>query len=118
MVKITPYDITELFNKSYARVAIVQKGISEFSASGIYPMNPNIFTKEDFYASSTFNNNTHVVTGQDMSNTPTSTSTEPRTMNSSPSISMEEISPIPQKYPQKVLRRAAEKQHSCILTLL
>lgn len=48
MVKITPYDIAGLFNKAYARVACLDKGISGFKATGIFPMNPAIFSEDDF----------------------------------------------------------------------
>ncbi|KAK9872734.1 hypothetical protein WA026_019515 [Henosepilachna vigintioctopunctata] len=50
MVKITPYDIAGLFNKAYARVASLDKGISGFKATGIYPINPAIFSEDDFVA--------------------------------------------------------------------
>ncbi|XP_039752852.1 uncharacterized protein LOC120628493 [Pararge aegeria] len=50
MVKITPYDIAGLFNKAYARVASLDKGISGFKATGIFPMNPAVFSEEDFVA--------------------------------------------------------------------
>lgn len=50
MVKITPYDL----QLAYSNVASIQKGVSSFSATGIYPLNPNIFGNEDFYAANTF----------------------------------------------------------------
>lgn len=46
--KITPYEIAGLFNKAYIKVASVEKGISGFQATGIFPMNPGKFTDEDF----------------------------------------------------------------------
>lgn len=54
MVKITPYDLSEIFNKTYSNVASIQKGVSSFSATGIYLLNPNIFSDEDFYVANTF----------------------------------------------------------------
>lgn len=54
LVKITPYDLAELFNKVYSIVASIQKGVSGFRSTGIYPMNPNVFTEEDFFAANTF----------------------------------------------------------------
>lgn len=50
MVKITPYDIAGLFNKAYARVASLDKGISGFKATGIFPINPAVFSEDDFVA--------------------------------------------------------------------
>lgn len=50
MVKITPYDIAGLFNKAYVRVASLDKGISGFKATGIFPMNPAVFSEDDFVA--------------------------------------------------------------------
>lgn len=48
MVKITPYEIASLFNKAYSRVANLDKGISGFKTTGIFPMNPAVFRDEDF----------------------------------------------------------------------
>ncbi|KAL3269034.1 hypothetical protein HHI36_008117 [Cryptolaemus montrouzieri] len=45
MMKSTPYEIVGLFNKSFARVASLDKGIS-----GILLMNPAVFLEEDFVA--------------------------------------------------------------------
>lgn len=57
LVKITPFDIAELFNKAYINIANTQKGVSGFAATGIYPTNPNVFYDEDFYAANTFTQN-------------------------------------------------------------
>jgi hypothetical protein len=51
--KITPYDVAGLFNKAYMRVAAVEKGVSGFAATGIYPLNPHKFKDEDFITLST-----------------------------------------------------------------
>lgn len=48
LVKITPYDIAGLFNKAYTRVASIEKGVSSFKATGIFPMNPGVFGEDDF----------------------------------------------------------------------
>ncbi|XP_046391537.1 MFS-type transporter clz9-like [Ischnura elegans] len=45
---ITMYKIAELFNRAYSNVATIAKGVSGFACTGIYPMNPNIFSDEDF----------------------------------------------------------------------
>lgn len=46
--KNTPYDIAGPFNKAYTRVASIEKGVSSFKATGIYPLNPGVFCDEDF----------------------------------------------------------------------
>lgn len=45
--KITPYDVAHLFNKAYIRVATLEKGISGFKRTGIYPFNPDAYTREE-----------------------------------------------------------------------
>ncbi|KAL0852338.1 hypothetical protein ABMA28_000541 [Loxostege sticticalis] len=50
MSKITPYDVAGLFNKAYVQVANISKAESGFRATGIYPLNPNVFTDQDFLA--------------------------------------------------------------------
>lgn len=52
MARITPYDVAGLFNKAYAQVANISKGEAGFRATGIYPLNPNVFTEQDFLAAS------------------------------------------------------------------
>lgn len=50
MIKITPYDIAGLFNKAYSKIASLDKGISGFKTTGIFPMDPSVFSDEDFIA--------------------------------------------------------------------
>uniref|UniRef100_A0A2A4JC02 Uncharacterized protein n=1 Tax=Heliothis virescens TaxID=7102 RepID=A0A2A4JC02_HELVI len=52
MSKITSYDVAGLFNKAYIQVANISKAESGFRATGIYPLNPNVFTEQDFLAAS------------------------------------------------------------------
>jgi hypothetical protein len=40
-------DFAALFNKACSSVATIAKGLSGFKATGIYPLNPNLFTDED-----------------------------------------------------------------------
>ncbi|XP_069671644.1 uncharacterized protein [Periplaneta americana] len=49
---IRPDNIAGLFNKAYSNVATIAKAVSGFRASGIYPLDPNIFCDEDFIGSS------------------------------------------------------------------
>ncbi|XP_047002592.1 MFS-type transporter clz9-like [Schistocerca americana] len=46
--KITPYDICPIFSKAFMRIANIEKGISGFSKTGIFPLNPTTFNDEDF----------------------------------------------------------------------
>lgn len=41
--KISQYELAELFNRAYVKVATMDKGISGFSAAGISPLNPDKF---------------------------------------------------------------------------
>lgn len=123
-MKITPYDLAELFNKAYSLVATIQKGISGFATTGIFPLNPNIFTNEDFYAASTLSYEDPVII-EGVIQTPTTSTTithntEDSVLNSPTTstnfVSIEEITPIPKKMSIKVVRRVAAKQHSTLLT--
>lgn len=49
--KITPYDVAEIFNRAFVRVATIEKAQKGFEVSGIVPFRPNIFTEEDFLPS-------------------------------------------------------------------
>lgn len=46
--KITPYDIAGIFSAAYMPVATIEKGVSGFSSTGIFPVNEDKFTEEDF----------------------------------------------------------------------
>ncbi|XP_054267225.1 jerky protein homolog-like [Macrosteles quadrilineatus] len=46
--KITPYDIPEIFNAAYMTVATIEKGVSGFASTGIFPTNADKFKDEDF----------------------------------------------------------------------
>ncbi|XP_039278688.1 uncharacterized protein LOC120350209 [Nilaparvata lugens] len=48
--KITPYDIAYIFNKAYMSVATLEKGVSGFKTTGIYPLNPKKFDDNEFTA--------------------------------------------------------------------
>jgi DDE superfamily endonuclease. len=47
-MKMSPFDVTSVFNKAYSQVASVEKGISGFKVTGIYLLNPHTFSVEDF----------------------------------------------------------------------
>jgi hypothetical protein len=45
--KIIHYDLAEIFNKAYLRVATMEKGISGFKAVGICPLDPEKFSFDE-----------------------------------------------------------------------
>jgi hypothetical protein len=49
--RITDYDMAAIFCQAYVRAATMQKAINGFSATGICPFNPDIFTDNDFAGS-------------------------------------------------------------------
>lgn len=49
---ITQYQVAELFGEAYETAATMGKGITGFKSCGIYPLNPHIFTEDDFLPSS------------------------------------------------------------------
>jgi hypothetical protein len=46
--RITDYEVAEIFGTAYSRVANIDKGISGFKASGIFPFDSEKFSQEDF----------------------------------------------------------------------
>ncbi|CAH2102147.1 unnamed protein product [Euphydryas editha] len=46
--KITPYDVAPLVRKTFNNVASISKGESGFRSTGIFPLNPEVFTEADF----------------------------------------------------------------------
>ncbi|KAH9636306.1 hypothetical protein HF086_003273 [Spodoptera exigua] len=48
--RITPYDIASLVKKAFSNVASLSKAEAEFKSTGIFPINPNVFSDEDFIA--------------------------------------------------------------------
>nr|CAH7764118.1 unnamed protein product [Callosobruchus chinensis] len=48
--KILEYELAELLNKAFLKVATMEKAISGFRTAGIYPLNPDRFTEDDFAA--------------------------------------------------------------------
>nr|CAD7432422.1 unnamed protein product [Timema monikensis] len=46
--KITEYDIAELLNKAFMKIATMEKAVSGFRSAGIFPLNPDKFNEEDF----------------------------------------------------------------------
>ena len=46
--RITMFDVAGLVGEAYGRCATVEKGVSEFSSTGIFPFNPDIFHEHDY----------------------------------------------------------------------
>lgn len=136
--KITPYDVASLFNKAYANVASISKGESGFRATGIFPMNSNVFSDEDFLAAEILQGESVVIQDNESSFQTASTSTPLEiTATPTPSTSKEplvvastvgqETPPkkrptvenfihLPTKTPSVRTRQGRKKQHSTILT--
>lgn len=54
--RITPYELSELFNKAYLKVATLDKAQSGFRSGGVCPLNPEKFQECDFAPSASFTN--------------------------------------------------------------
>lgn len=48
--RITEYDVAELLNRAFLKVATMEKAVSGFRSAGIYPLNPDRFNEDDFAA--------------------------------------------------------------------
>lgn len=55
--KITPYDVAEIFKLAYDQVANIEKAVSGFKACGIFPLNCDKFTEDDFAPADNLNSN-------------------------------------------------------------
>ncbi|XP_046969743.1 uncharacterized protein LOC124537073 [Vanessa cardui] len=53
--KITQNDLASLFRKAFQKIATIPKAEAGFAATGIYPLNPDVFTDEDFVAADILN---------------------------------------------------------------
>jgi len=49
--RITQYEQASLFGMAYIRSATMEKAVSGFQSTGLWPFNPDVFTAEDFRAS-------------------------------------------------------------------
>ena len=46
--KITPNEVADIFNKAFARVTTLEKVQEGFQTTGIFPVDDDVFTNEDF----------------------------------------------------------------------
>lgn len=53
--QIAQTDTAWLFRKAFQKVATILKAEPGFAATGIYPLNPEVFTEEDFLAAEFLN---------------------------------------------------------------
>lgn len=49
--KITSYDTAEIFATAYNRVATIEKSVNGFKVCGLWPLDKNIFSEDDFASS-------------------------------------------------------------------
>lgn len=120
--KITPFQISEIFNNAYMRTATPEKAIKGFEKTGICPYNPDVFTDEDFLAAELHNSN------NDLRNASQDISTAVRpaaeleinndSQNENLNVSFVDILPIPQipSTSGVIKKRKVSKQHSQIMT--
>lgn len=59
--RITHNDIASLFRKAFQKIATIPKAEAGYAATGIYPLNPSVFTDEDFLAAEILNSSELVV---------------------------------------------------------
>ena len=128
LLRITHYDLASLFNKAYSTVATVNKGVSGFSTTGIFPINPNVFTNEDFLAAellqsqenrpnkgTTFSASSSVnAEDPTIITLPSTSRNEPEPSVPKRKVPVEILSPVP--CTEKKFQRVSNKQHSQILT--
>lgn len=111
---IRPDDFANLFNKAYSRIATVAKGIAGFKSTGIYPLDPNLFSEEEFCRSSEYPqaNSSQRTLNEEVSN---SLPNQPGPKKDH--VPFQNVSPVPgASKPAQKRRSGAAKQHSQILT--
>lgn len=115
--KITHDVLASIFNKAYMKVASMDKAVKGFETTGIFPLNPDIFTDdfisdphvEDLTCQTAISNDSKTA-----SSTNDSQTNEIEAVAGSSREILNSISPVPQKV-YKIKRRTT-KQHSRILT--
>lgn len=124
--KISPYEIAELFNNAYMRVATLEKAVKGFQVTGIWPYNPNIFCEEDYAPTDVYNSNASYINQQDPNEIGHHSGLQqiPDPKNNTDSqdnmeISFEEVLPLPgpsKSQAQPIKRKRSTKQTSQIIT--
>lgn len=130
--KISMYDLASILNKSYIKIATLDKGISGFSSSGIYPLDTNKFSQDDFapaqeYQTVILETDKKLHLSNVQRNLLTAYEVQPdniqrRDMPSTStgiyheSISLESLHPVPKANPPATQGRESRKRKSIILT--
>ncbi|KAB0795413.1 hypothetical protein PPYR_12252 [Photinus pyralis] len=140
---LTPYDVAEIFKVAYEQVANVEKGVSGFAAAGIYPLNSEKFSEEDFAPADSFMSEQPLKEIQlhqspSSKHLPQELSPQPSTSTQSvpllPSTSKQPVPsatelyfipeqipistllPVPKAQAKKIEKNVRKKQHSEVLT--
>ena len=132
--KITPYDIAQIFNQAYMNVATIEKGVSGFKSTGIFPVNPEQFQQNEFITVQQPDPKSVVDDDDDddevleraveasVSHTETlNKTTEQDELRAGPSgltcaKSLDKFSPIPNIVEDQIKANASRKGHSTLLT--
>lgn len=102
---ITQYQVAELFGIAYCRCATIEKAINAFRMCGIVPINPGVFTDQDFAPSEVTNIDQSSIENVDPE--PTTTSSTEATGRSSPlAVFVESSAELPQSSSIHVKRPA------------
>lgn len=124
---ITIYNIAELSQKAFVQAFSKSNIMKGFERTGIWPLNRNVFTDDDFLMASVTNRplvdkepQVESLTGDDLQkpNTPPSTSrTPPRSTSTKPLLlSPDEVIPYPKAAPRKTNRGGRRPGRTRILT--
>lgn len=104
--KISPYDVAEVFKLAYDQVANIEKAVSGFQVCGIFPLNSDKFTEDDFAPA---NNMNRFSLDRDVSFEPPliDQPTSPRTATQS-----SRIPPLPSPSPQPSTSKQSPAGHT------
>jgi hypothetical protein len=112
--RITPYDVASLFNKAYSNVASISKGESGFRVTGIFPMNSNVFSDEDFLPAEILQGEPVVIQDNESSflleTTATLTSQEPLAVASTSAQEPLVVASMSEQEPQVVASTSGQEQ--------